>query len=113
MYTVVNFACAGYFLRRRRELFKPVRHLLFPLLGSVAFVPAPLTAAGLPFFDFVSELTAPVSYTGPVVGVRMMAGVVVQIVLLRRHPGRISETAGVHLDEISSPDLRQSGAVQP
>lgn len=116
VYIVVNLACAGYFLRRRRELLKPVRHLLFPLLGIVAFVPALLTAAGLPVFDFVSELTAPVSYAGPVVGVWMAAGVVVLIVLSRRHPGRIAETARVHLDETSppeSPDLRQSGAVQP
>lgn len=113
VYIVVNLACAGYFLRRRRELFKPVRHLIFPLLGIVAFVPALLTSAGLPVFDFVSELTAPVWYAGPVVGVWMTAAVVVLIVLLRRHPGRTAETARVHLDETSSPDLRQSGAVQP
>ncbi|WP_369244864.1 APC family permease [Streptomyces sp. R41] len=112
VYIVVNLACAGYFLRRRRELLKPVRHLLFPLLGIVAFVPALLTAAGLPVFDFVSELTAPVSYAGPVVGAWMIAGVVVLIVLVRRHPGRIAETARVHLDETSTPDPRQSGAVQ-
>ncbi|MFF1809339.1 APC family permease [Streptomyces sp. NPDC058251] len=112
VYIVVNLACAGYFLRRRRDLFQPVRHLVFPLLGIVAFVPALLTAAGLPVFDFVSELTAPVSYAGPIVGVWMTAGVVVLIVLLRRHPGRIAETARVHLDETSPTDLRQSGAVQ-
>lgn len=112
VYIVVNLACAGYFLRRGRELFHPVRHLLFPLLGIVAFVPALLTAAGLPVFDFVSELTAPVSYAGPIVGVWMLAGVVVLIVLARRHPGRIADTARVHLDEAPSPDLRQSGATQ-
>ncbi|MGI5516670.1 APC family permease [Streptomyces sp. CA-106131] len=112
VYIVVNFACAGYFLRRRRELFSPARHLLFPLLGVVAFVPALLTAAGLPVFDFVSALSAPVSYAGPVVGVWMAAGVVVLLVQLRRHPGRIAETARVHLDESPAPDLRQNGAVQ-
>ncbi|MFI6492467.1 APC family permease [Streptomyces sp. NPDC050564] len=112
VYIVVNLACAGYFLRRRRDLFKPVRHLLFPLLGIVAFVPALLTAAGLPVFDFVSELTAPVSYAGPVVGAWMIAGVVVLIFLLRRHPGRIAETARVHFDESPTPEPRQSGAVQ-
>jgi amino acid transporter len=112
VYIVVNLACAGYFLRRRRELFKPVRHLLFPLLGIVAFVPALLTAAGLPVFDFVSELTAPVSYAGPVVGAWMIAGAVVLIFLLRRHPGRIAETARVHFDETPTPAPRQSGAVQ-
>ncbi|MFF2382245.1 APC family permease [Streptomyces sp. NPDC058108] len=112
VYIVVNLACAGYFLRRGRELFHPVRHLLFPLLGIAAFVPALLTAAGLPVFDFVSELSAPVSYAGPVVGVWMLAGVVVLIVLARRHPGRIADTARVHLDETPSPDLPESGATQ-
>ena len=113
VYIVVNLACAGYFLRRRRELLKPLRHLLVPLLGIVAFVPALLTAAGIPAFDFVTELTAPVSYAGPVVGVWMAAGVVVLLVLLRRHPERIAETARVHLDEPSSTGHPQNGAVQP
>ncbi|XUL92663.1 hypothetical protein ACQ86D_43835 [Streptomyces galilaeus] len=113
VYIVVNLACAGYFLRRTRELLKPVRHLLVPLLGTVAFVPALLTAAGLPVFDFVSELTAPVSYAGPVVGVWMAAGVVVLLVLLRRHPGRIAETARVHLEEPAPSGPPQNGAVQP
>ncbi|MFD7707209.1 APC family permease [Streptomyces sp. NPDC059785] len=116
VYIVVNLACTGYFLRRRRESFSPVRHLVFPLLGIAAFVPALLTAAGLPVFDFVSELTPPVSYAGPVVGVWMMAGVVVLIILLRRHPERIAQTARVHLDEEPSPDSPDSGrngAVQP
>ncbi|WP_307783207.1 APC family permease [Streptomyces sp. MBT53] len=113
VYIVVNLACAGYFLRRRRELLKPVRHLLVPLLGIVAFVPALLTAVGLPVFDFVTELTTPVSYAGPVVGVWMAAGVVVLLVLLRRHPERIAETARVHLDETVPSGPPQNGAVQP
>ncbi|MGR6974262.1 APC family permease [Streptomyces cynarae] len=113
VYIVVNLACAGYFLRRGRESFSPVRHLLFPLLGVAAFVPALLTAAGLPVFHFVSTLTAPVSYAGPVVGVWMAAGVVVLLALLRRHPGRIAETARVHLDDSPTPDPLPNGAVQP
>jgi amino acid transporter len=113
VYIVTNVACAGYFLRRGRESFSPVRHLLFPLLGIVAFVPALLTAAGLPVFNFVSALTPPVSYAGPVVGVWMGAGIVVLLVLLRRHPGRIAATARVHLDESPASDLRPNGAVQP
>ncbi|RPF31532.1 APC family permease [Streptomyces sp. TLI_185] len=113
VYIVVNLACAGYFLRRRRELLKPVRHLLLPLLGIVAFVPALLTAAGLPVFDFVTELTAPVSYAGPVVAVWMAVGVVVLLVLMRRHPERISETARVHLDDPSPTGPVQNGAAHP
>ncbi|MEW2512047.1 APC family permease [Streptomyces sp. NPDC046870] len=98
VYIVVNLSCAGHFLRSGRAAFAPVRHLLFPVLGIAAFVPALLTAAGLPVFDFVTELAAPVSYAGPVVGAWMAVGVVVLVVLIRRHPERIAETARVHLD---------------
>ncbi|MEV5874725.1 APC family permease [Streptomyces sp. NPDC052101] len=111
VYIVVNLACAGYFLRAGRATFKPLRHLLFPVLGTVAFVPALLTAAGLPVFDFVTELTAPVSYAGPVVGVWMVGGVVVLLVLIRRHPERIAETARVHLDAYDPSGHPQDGTV--
>ncbi|MEV6765678.1 hypothetical protein AB0N16_34610 [Streptomyces sp. NPDC051105] len=94
---VATYAARG--LHPAVGFLQPVRHLLFPLLGIVAFVPALLTAAGLPAFDFVTELTAPVSYAGPVVGVWMAVGVVVLLVLIRRHPERIAETALVHLEE--------------
>ncbi|MFG3015118.1 APC family permease [Streptomyces cinerochromogenes] len=111
VYIIVNLSCVGHFMRRGRAVFKPVRHLLFPVLGIAAFVPALLTAAGLPVFDFVTELTAPVSYAGPVVGVWMGAGVLVLLVLVRRHPERIAETARVHLDAYDPGVDRQSGTV--
>ncbi|MCG0063346.1 APC family permease [Streptomyces tricolor] len=111
VYIIVNLSCAGYFLRSGRAAVKPVRHLLFPVLGSAAFVPALLTAAGLPVFDFVTELTAPVSYAGPVVGAWMAMGAVVLLVLVRRHPERIAETARVHLDAYDPGGGRRSGTV--
>jgi amino acid transporter len=111
VYIVVNLACAGYFLRDGRAAFAPVRHLLFPLLGIAAFVPALLTAAGLPVFDFVTALTAPVSYAGPIVAVWMAVGVVVLILLIRRHPERIAETARVHLDAYDPAGPRRDGTV--
>ncbi|MFG2722131.1 APC family permease [Streptomyces sp. NPDC048416] len=99
VYIVADLACAGYFLRRRRDLFRPVRHMLFPALGIAAFVPALLTAAGIPAFSFVAELSPPVSYAGPVVGAWMAAGVVVLVVLARRHPERLARMGRVHLAE--------------
>lgn len=111
VYIVVDLACAGHFLRAGRAAFNPVRHLLLPVLGIVAFVPALLTAAGLPVFDFVTRLTAPVSYAGLVVGIWMAIGVVVLLVLIRRHPERIAETARVHLDEYDPVGHRQDGTV--
>ena len=58
VYILVNAACIGFFLRFRRESFHAVRHLVVPVLGIVAFVPALLTAAGIPAFSFVTKLTA-------------------------------------------------------
>ncbi|QJS13290.1 APC family permease [Streptomyces argyrophyllae] len=111
VYIVVNLSCAGHFLRSGRAAFAPVRHLVFPLLGIAAFVPALLTAAGLPVFDFVTELTAPVSYAGPVVGAWMAVGAVVLVVLIRRHPERIAQTARVHLDAYDPGAGRMDGCL--
>ncbi|MCX3061210.1 hypothetical protein [Streptomyces beihaiensis] len=112
VYIVVNVACAGYFLRRERSELRPLRHLLFPVLGIAAFVPALLTAAGIPAFDFVSRLSPPVSYAGPVVCGRLAIGLVVLAVLARRHPERVADTARIHLDDAAPsgrPDPTQSG----
>ncbi|MGV9351968.1 APC family permease [Streptomyces misionensis] len=111
VYIVVNLACAGHFVRVGGGALKPVRHLLFPVLGIAAFVPALLTAAGLPVFTFVTRLSAPVSYAGPVVGVWLAIGVVVLLVLLRRHPERIAETARVHMEEHDPAVPRRDGTV--
>jgi hypothetical protein len=54
-------------------------------------------------------LTDPVSYAGPVVGAWLAAGAVVLLVLIRRHPGRMAETARVHLDACATGAERQDG----
>ncbi|MGW3666141.1 hypothetical protein [Streptomyces sp. NPDC005141] len=94
-----------------RTTFALGRIRVFPLAGVIFFVLAPPTVAGLPVRAFMTGPTAPLSYAGPVVAVRMSAGVVILIILLR-HPGRIAGTARVHL-ETFTPAPRQSGAVQP
>ncbi|MFB6815463.1 hypothetical protein ACFCV8_13075 [Streptomyces sp. NPDC056347] len=112
VYIIVNPSCVGYFLRRCRDAFDPVLHLLFPVLGIAAFLPSLLTAAGIPVLDFVSELSAPVSYAGPVVGVRMLTGIVVLVVLMRRHPERVAETGRIHLDDPAPAGDTATGAEQ-
>ena len=61
VYIVVNAACIGYFAssanRRPGRRWNPLLHLIIPLAGIAAFVPAWLTAAGIRAFSFVAPLT--------------------------------------------------------
>jgi amino acid transporter len=98
IYIVVNAACIGFFARRRTR-WNPLLHLVFPLLGIAAFVPAWLTAAGIRAFSFVAPLAPPVSYMGPGVAAWMAAGVCYLIYLLARDPRRVTEVGLVHLEE--------------
>jgi amino acid transporter len=100
-YIVTNLACVGYFLRAGRAEFNPVLHLVVPVLGVLAFVPAWLTAAGLrgPGLGFVTALTPPTSYAGPAAGIWMGLGVIYLVVLSVRHPGRVADVAWVPVDE--------------
>lgn len=98
VYIIVNAACIGFFTRHRRSELNVLLHIVFPLLGIVAFLPALLTAAGIPAFSFVSPLAAPVLYAGPVVGVWMVAGLAYLGYLWVRHRQRVVDTGLVHLD---------------
>jgi amino acid transporter len=100
VYIVVNAACIGFFARFRRSEFNWFLHLVSPILGIAAFVPALLTSAGIPVFSFVTPLTPPVSYAGPIVGVWMLIGIVYLGYLWSRHRQRVVDTGLVHLDNI-------------
>src|SRR5438309_1797095 len=52
IYILMNAACLGFFARRGTG-FNWLSHLIIPLLGIAAFVPAWLTAAGIKVFSFV------------------------------------------------------------
>lgn len=108
IYMVVDAACIGYFLRRRRQDFNPFLHGVVPVLGIVAFIPALLTAAGLPVFSFITKLAAPVSYAGPVVAVWMLIGLAYLAYLSRRAPERVVDVGRVHLAD----DVEEQEAVR-
>jgi amino acid transporter len=98
-YIIAHASAIGYFLRRRRQDFNVGLHLIVPILGILAFIPAWLAAAGIPAFSFIPKLAAPISYAGPAVAVWMVIGVIYALVLRRRAPQRISDISRVHLDE--------------
>jgi amino acid transporter len=100
IYILMNAACIGFFARRGRSGFNWLSHLIIPLLGIAAFVPAWLTAAGIKVFSFVTPLAPPLSYMAPGVGGFMVLGVIYMIYLYRTNPGRITDVGLVHLDAV-------------
>jgi amino acid transporter len=99
VYIACDLACIGYYLRHRREDFNPLMHLVIPVLGIAAFVPAFLAAAGIQAFSFIAPLTSPSSYAGIVVGVWLVIGVILLAYFATQHPERLAEMSRVHLDE--------------
>jgi amino acid transporter len=97
VYILMNAACIGYFARQRGR-FNWFSHLVIPVLGIAAFVPAWLTAAGIKVFSFVTPLSPPYSYMAPGVAGWMVLGLLCLIYLYLRHPRRVTEVGLVHLD---------------
>jgi len=97
IYILMNVACIGYFARRRTG-FNVLSHLIIPLLGIAAFIPAWLSGVGIKAFNFITPLSPPYSYMGPAVGVWMIIGLIYLIFLYARHKQRVTEVGMVHLD---------------
>jgi amino acid transporter len=88
MYIAVNLAAIGYYWRVRRYEFSWIRHLLIPLLGVVAMIPAFLGVLGgltIPVLDVtLPPLSAPFDIVPMLVGLWMIAGIVLFFVLQAR-----------------------------
>jgi amino acid transporter len=97
IYILMNVACIGYFARRGTG-FNVLSHLIIPVLGIAAFVPAWLSAVGIKAFSFISALPPPISYMAPGVAGWMVIGVIYLCYLYARDPRRVSEVGVVHLD---------------
>ena len=85
MYMAVNVAVVGFYLRERRDEFNVIKHLLIPILGVLAMIPAMLSVIGgltIPFFDITLDpYTTSLRFTAPLVGAWMLIGIVIFVVL--------------------------------
>jgi hypothetical protein len=99
IYLVMNIACVGYFARRAHG-FNLVSHLIVPVLGIAAFIPAWLAGAGLkaPGLSFIPRLSPPLSYMGPATAIWVGVGVIYVAYLYARHRQRITDVALIHLE---------------
>ncbi|HEY2949537.1 MAG TPA: APC family permease [Micromonosporaceae bacterium] len=100
IYIVLNVACIGFYVRHRRDEFNPFWHLIVPVLGVLAFVPAILTALGIEVFNFITALTWPFSLAGPVVAGWLGLGLIYLLYLAST--GRRDPIAA--LGELHGPD---------
>lgn len=101
MYIAVNVACIGYFMREKRSEFNPIKHLVIPILGVIAMIPAVLAVIGgvtIPILDVeLSPYENSLRWTAPVVGVWLLLGVAAYFYLRSRNPaalGRMNEVYG-------------------
>jgi len=104
VYILMNASCIGFFSRSRDHKFNPLSHLIIPILGIAAFIPAWCAGAGIkiPGLKFISPLTPPLSYMGPAVAIWMGLGVIYLIVLYITNPRRVTEVGLVHIDGSSA-----------
>jgi amino acid transporter len=101
IYMVFNLSCILFYLRRRRDEFNWLLHLVIPVLGIAAFIPAWLTALGIgsSFLKFVTPLSYPSSETGLVIGIWFVIGLFVLAYLYARHPERLPQMKRVFADD--------------
>ncbi|HET7703702.1 MAG TPA: APC family permease [Candidatus Limnocylindrales bacterium] len=90
MYIAVNLAAIGFYLGERRDEFNVVKHLVIPILGVVAMIPAFLSVLGgltIPVLNIpIPALAAPYDIVPLLVAAWMVIGVVVYVVLRGRSP---------------------------
>ena len=101
IYIVMNAACIGFFARSPNHRFHVVSHLVVPVLGIAAFVPAWCAGAGIKIagVSWISPLPAPLSYMAPAVAVWMVIGVAYLVYLYIRDPQRVIDVGLIHIDE--------------
>lgn len=98
IYIAVNISCISFFWRERRPEFNVIKHLIYPILGIVLFVPGFFAGLGIPVFKFISALSYPLSLAGPIIIAWYAIGIVLVIYFSIRHPERIRDTAKVFLN---------------
>jgi amino acid transporter len=109
IYIVMNAACIGFFARSPNHRFHVVSHLVVPVLGIAAFVPAWCAGAGIKIagVSWISPLPAPLSYMAPAVAVWMVIGVAYLVYLYLRDPQRVIDVGLIHIDEAPAETVAQ------
>lgn len=100
MYIAVNAAVIGFYLRERRDEFNVIKHLVVPILGVLAMIPAFLSVIGgltIPIFNVeLPPFTGALSLVAPIAAGWMVIGIVVYFFLRARHPEALSKIGEIY-----------------
>jgi amino acid transporter len=100
MYIAVNVAVIGFYLGERRDDFNVIKHVVVPILGVVAMIPAFLSVIGgltIPILNIeLGSLTGDLVWVAPLVGVWMLIGIVLYFVLRARSPEAVDNLGAVY-----------------
>ena len=117
IYILVNAACIGYYWRERRDEFNVIKHLIVPVLGVIAMIPAALAVIGgltIPILDIELEpYETALRFTAPIVGVWMLVGIVLYFVLRAMSPGALERVGEVYAGETPPSEAEASPPEQP
>ena len=113
MYIAVNVACIAYYLREGRSEFNFFKHILVPVLGVIAMIPAVLAVIGgvtIPILNLeLPPYENSLRFTAPVVGIWLVLGVVAYFVLRSRNPEALARVDDVYGgDSVATPEGRTS-----
>jgi amino acid transporter len=100
MYIAVNLACIGFYLREGRSEFNVLKHVVVPVLGVIAMIPAVLAVIGgvtIPILDItLPPYQNSLQYTAPVVGIWLVLGIVAFFVLRARNPEALARVDDIY-----------------
>ncbi len=100
IYILVNVACIGFFLSERRDEFNVFKHVLVPVIGVIAMIPALLAVIGgvtIPIIDVTLDpYDNYLRWTAPIVGVWVLIGIVIYFVLRATRPEALERVDDVY-----------------
>jgi amino acid transporter len=109
IYILVNVACFGYYWRERRDEFNVIKHVVVPIIGVIAMIPALLAVIGgltIPILDVeLPPYDNYLRFTAPIVGVWVVLGIVVYFYLRSSNPAALDRVGEVYGDAPAPEDV--------
>ncbi len=109
IYILVNVACFGYYWRERRDEFNVIKHVVVPIIGVIAMIPALLAVIGgltIPIFDVeLPPYDNYLRFTAPIVGVWVVLGIGAYFYLRSSNPAALDRVGEVYGDAPAPEDV--------